>query len=122
MSVLFPQSARLRSRPEFDAVQQGGRRVSARFVTLIGRPNARTGDRLGIIASRKIGGAVVRNRAKRRLRELFRKQEPDRAAERGLRALDVVVIARREIADATPAALDADFTRALGRLRGAGSQ
>jgi ribonuclease P protein component len=122
MSVLFPQSARLRSRAEFDAVQQGGRRVSARFVTLVGRPNARTGDRLGIIASRKIGGAVIRNRAKRRLRELFRKQEPDRATERGLRALDVVVIARREIADATPAALEADFTRALGRLRGAGSQ
>jgi len=125
MSVLFPKSVRLRSRAEFDAVQQGGRRVSARFVTLVGRPNARSADRLGIIASRKIGGAVIRNRAKRRLRDLFRKQEPDRAAERGLSALDVVVIARREISEATPAALEADFTRAmdrLNRLRGAGSQ
>jgi ribonuclease P protein component len=45
---------------------------------LLGQPNTLGCDRLGIIASRKFGGAVARNRAKRRLRELFRRQSPRR--------------------------------------------
>jgi len=117
MSVLFPQSARLRSRAEFDAVQQGGRRVSARFVTLVGRPNARSGDRLGIIASRKIGGAVVRNRAKRRLRHLFRTR-PALETPGTARAFDVVAIPRREFSSAPFAAIELDFFAALAKLRG----
>ena len=69
----FSAASRLRSRHEFTAVQERGRRVAARYVTLLGLPNALDRDRLGVVASRKVGGAVVRNRAKRRLRELFRR-------------------------------------------------
>jgi ribonuclease P protein component len=49
--------------------------------------------RLGIAASRRIGGAVVRNRAKRRIREVFRLVEWQPA-------VDVVVTPRRELIDA----------------------
>ena len=41
--------------------------------------------------SRRFGNAVARNRAKRVLREIFRRQEPDTVAHRRLRPLDLVV-------------------------------
>jgi ribonuclease P protein component len=114
----FSAAVRLRSRQEFTAVQENGRRVAARYVTLLGRPNTLDRDRLGVIASRRLGGAVARNRAKRRLREVFRRGLPA-ASRPGDRTLDVVVIARRELLDAPFAALEADFQNALRRLRGA---
>jgi ribonuclease P protein component len=86
-------------------------------MTLLGRPNDLDRDRLGVVASRRVGGAVVRNRAKRRLRELFRRELSTDGRAPGERALDVVAIARRELADAPFAALEADFQRALRTLR-----
>jgi ribonuclease P protein component len=118
MSSRFRPAVRLVSHVEFRAVQQRGRRVAARYVTLIGRPNDRGADRLGIVASRKVGSAVVRNRAKRRLREIFRREEPDRAAQSGRRPFDVVAIVRRELADAPYASVSADVQAALRKLRG----
>jgi len=118
MSLTFPRERRLRSRGEFDRVQQGGRRVSTKFLTLVGRPNALDRDRLGIIASRRVGGAVIRNRAKRRLREVFRRQQPDQAAARGDRPMDLVAIARSALVDAPFPAVEADFCAALRKLRG----
>ena len=117
MSLTFRRAARLRSRGEFDRVQHGGRRVSTRLFTLFGRPNALDRDRLRIIASRRVGGAVLRNRAKRRLREVFRRQAPD-AARRPDRSLDLVAIARRELIEASFSAVEADFSAALRKLRG----
>jgi ribonuclease P protein component len=86
---------------------------------MLALPNSLQRHRLGIVASRRIGGAVVRNRVKRRLRELFRHSDPylqgqaDTAARPGY---DLVVIARREAADAPFLQLSADFHAALGRL------
>jgi ribonuclease P protein component len=116
LSEPFRPHSRLRHRGEFTAVQTNSRRVAARFVTLLARPNTCGRDRLGIIASRRLGGAVARNRAKRRLRELFRR----RPAEPGGPAtpLDIVAIPRREANDAAFAALATDFHVALRKLRG----
>jgi ribonuclease P protein component len=118
MSFRLGANVRLRSSAEFSVVQKTGRRVNARYLTLIGKPNLLSGDRLGIIASRRLGGSVVRNRAKRRVREVFRRQQPDCATERGDRPYDVVVIPRRELLDAPFAALEADFKTALKKMRG----
>lgn len=113
MRFTFEPGVRLRSRVEFTAVQERGRRVTSRYFTLLSLPTTRPADRLGIIASRRLGGAVVRNRAKRRLREIFRL----RAARAADASLDLVVIPRRELVDAPFEVLAADFGRALDRSR-----
>lgn len=63
----------IRKREEFLHVQQNGKRVSRKFFTLLFvlRPENKS-PRLGIVAAKKIGNAVVRNRAKRLIRESFR--------------------------------------------------
>src|SRR5690606_38199912 len=116
MSLRLGPEVRLRSREEFKLVQQQGRRVAAKYMTVLALPNALDRDRLGIIASRRLGGAVVRNRAKRRVREVFRHQQPDESARRGFQPLDIVVIPRRELVTAPFEAVTADFVGALGRL------
>ena len=109
---------RLRSRADFTAVREQGRRVQTRHLTVLALCNALGRDRLGIIASRRLGGAVLRNRVKRRVREVFRLRadRPEHAP--GFRTLDVVVIPRREVATAPFTDLAAEFGSALGRLRG----
>lgn len=115
MTQRFGPDARLRSRGEFKAVEAGGRRVAARYLILVGKPNGRSSDRVGIVASRRIGGAVARNRAKRRLREVFRRRDAGAEAS----GLDVVAIAKAEIVRAPFAAVQIDFLAALRKLRGA---
>ena len=69
--------------------------------------------RVGYTASKKVGGAVVRNRARRRLRALAREVIAQEAAA----GYDYVLIARAETATRDYAALRADMRFALKRLR-----
>jgi ribonuclease P protein component len=68
--------------------------------------------RIGFTASRKVGGAVVRNRAKRRLRELARTLMPELAID----GIDYVLVARQETAGRDFALLREDFRQALKRI------
>jgi ribonuclease P protein component len=90
----FPPASRIRKRLEFEAAQNGGRRATtAHFVFLLyARSHTNAPPRLGIVASRKIGNAVVRNRAKRLVREAFRS-----ARDLFVSGIDVVVIVRRPL-------------------------
>jgi len=107
----FPKANRLLRRPEFSRVFDTGLRVQGRFATLLMSPNEAGRARLGIVASRKLGDAVRRNRAKRLIREVFRQSNPQAV----LQGVDVVVIPRREIFDAAYASLETDFRGALRR-------
>jgi ribonuclease P protein component len=99
-------------------VQNHGRRVATKYMTVLAQPSQAPGDRLGIIASRRLGGAVIRNRAKRRLREVFRHQKAETSLPADARPLDLVVIPRRELVSAPLPAVTADFQAAVRRLRG----
>lgn len=117
MPLTHGPEVRLRTRGEFTAVQQRGRRVATRMLTLLALPNALGHDRLGIVASRRIGGAVTRNRAKRRIREIFRQRGDASRALDGRRPLDLVVIARREVATAPFSEIEKELMSAIGRIR-----
>lgn len=74
---------------------------------------AAAAPRVGYTASRKVGGAVLRNRAKRRLREVARLLLPDLAQP----GLDYVLIARQETAQRDFALLQDDLRLALKRIK-----
>jgi ribonuclease P protein component len=117
MPLTYGPDRRLRSRDEFTAVREHGRRVQTRHLTVLALPNAVGRDRLGIIASRRLGGAVLRTRAKRRVREMFRLRPAPADTVRRDQSLDLVVIPRREAASAPFALIAAEFDDAVGRLR-----
>jgi ribonuclease P protein component len=71
--------------------------------------------RLGIAATRKMGAAVERNRAKRLVREVFRHHKP-------AGAIDVVVVPRREILDAPYENVEAEFRSLLSRTPSTGAR
>jgi ribonuclease P protein component len=104
----LPAAQRIRRRPEFERVYKDGARIHGRLMTLFVLPNGGTTPRLGVAATRKIGSAVDRNRAKRLAREVFRRRKV--AA-----GLDVVVVPRREMLDAPFARIEADYHAALER-------
>lgn len=106
----FGKSQRVRRRGEFKRVFDSNYKVSSRYFTLLFVPGATAVPRLGIVASRKLGDAVRRNRAKRVIREVFRHLNADADA-----PVDVVVIPRRELFDAPFADLDRDFRAAWRR-------
>ena len=86
------------------------RKFVGRFMVVWLRGGDGAALRLGVVSSRKVGNAVIRNRARRRLREMFRRERPSLKG-----AADVVIVARASIASASWPELVADFRRIAAR-------
>jgi ribonuclease P protein component len=105
----YPKAARVRRRREFLALQRHGqRRHTPSFVVVQAASDAPI-SRLGVTVSSRVGNAVVRNRVKRLIREIFRQRRLTLPA-----ALDIVVIAKPDAAQITHAQAASELDRALG--------
>jgi len=107
-SERFPRSFRIVRSSDYRIIYGEGRKVESHKLVLFVRNNQLGHPRLGITVSRKVGGAVVRNRIKRLFREIFRRSReyiPD--------SFDLVVNARQSCAGADYGLLREEFLAAV---------
>ncbi len=111
----FSRRRRIGARRDFTATYADGRRHAGRLVVVFARPRDGEG-RLGVTATRKTGNAVARNRARRRVREIYRRWRARAPLATGL---DVVVNVTARTAGAAYAALEVELSSLLDRAAAA---
>ena len=105
----FSKLERLTKRPEFAKVlAEGKRKRIGKLCTVFSLPNGLDRKRLGIIASKKVGNAVARNRGKRAIREIFR-----HIKHQMIPATDIVVISGKEMVVESYKVIDEKLSNAL---------
>jgi ribonuclease P protein component len=104
--LYFPRSARLKSTPEFQKLKRDGASFHGKYMVLSVLKDVSGCDapRVGIITSRRVGGAVQRNRVRRRLREIFRP-----AQARLARGVWLVMVARQHAVRASFQQLETEW-------------
>jgi ribonuclease P protein component len=108
VSAAFRPHERIRRREEFQRVYAQGTKIHGRFGILFLLPNGLAVSRLGIAATKKFGGSVARNRAKRLIRDVFRRNKI-------ASGFDVVVVPKRALLETSLGAFEAEFRRTLER-------
>jgi ribonuclease P protein component len=110
-SFCFPKTRRLTHRSEFACVKQHGTTQRGELLILNVMSVESSGPwRAGFITSGRLGGAVVRNRVRRRLREIVRRHQQELR-----QGVWLVIIARHEAATASYRALEDEWLRLAGR-------
>ena len=95
-------------RGEFDAVYRAGKRRSSSHFTVFFRANQLPVSRFGFSIKKALGGAVVRNRIRRRLREIVRCHRVEIPA-----GWDIVIHPKSSVAQAEFVGLKADLVRLM---------
>jgi ribonuclease P protein component len=107
---MLPSEHRLRRRSDFKRVYSKGKSFVSELVVLYVAPSRECGTRIGFAASKKLGGAVVRNRTKRVMREAVRAY-----VDRLSPGYDMVIVGRRRTAESKSTEVGAALGRALER-------
>jgi ribonuclease P protein component len=105
------RAERLRRTKDIDLVRAQGEQRSDRHLSVRAKANGLGAVRLAVVASRAVGNAVKRNRARRRVREAIRIGLRERAAAAGV---DLVVVARRAALEAPASAIREAVERQIG--------
>jgi ribonuclease P protein component len=110
-SLAFQKTRRLISSRDFERVKQDGHSVRGKFIVLNFFDMQKPGvSRVGFVTNRNVGSAVVRNRVRRRLREIVRRRQHD------LRdGFWIVVFARRGAGNASYSTLEGELLRLAKR-------
>ena len=101
-------AGKLARRGEFDAVYRAGKRRSSSHFTVFFRANELPQSRFGFSIKKELGGAVMRNRIRRRLREIVRIHRREIPA-----GWDIVIHPKSAVAKAPFAVLTAELLRLL---------
>jgi ribonuclease P protein component len=104
----YPRACRLLARGEFDAVYEGGRRRASKQFLVFFRRREAAASRFGISVKKALGGAVVRNRLKRRIREILRLHRQEIAT-----GWDIVIHPRSSVGTAPFAAIERELVELL---------
>jgi ribonuclease P protein component len=108
-SLKFTRAMRIKQGRDFLRIKQDGQRLVVGCLIANWRKlPPGSGIRLGVVTSSKIGNAVVRNRARRLLREAFRVHQHDLTE-----PVDLILVARASIAGKTLASVEKDFLTSL---------
>jgi len=112
-NLLFSRDMRIKQGRDFVRIRERGQRLALGCLVANWQPQPEGPvSRLGVITSRKIGGAVVRNRARRLMREAFRLHQHDLAG-----TVDLVLVARPSIAGKGFAEVEKDFLTTLRKAK-----
>ena len=101
---------RILKRDAFRRVYDEGRKYQGRYFTAFVHPNSGASPRIGITVTRKVGNSVERNRSRRLVREIFRKNKWRMAA-----GVDLVINVKDSLLEATFDEIEADFLRFVER-------
>jgi len=109
----LPRSGRIQKRADFLLAYENGAKTHGRFVVVFVRGNDRDESRLGVTVTKKLGKAVARNRAKRWVREVYRRARlrPPLAGKK----IDIVVNVKPSADDAPFGEFASDLVRTLER-------
>lgn len=107
----FPRAARIKQGRDFARARQEGQRLVCGCLIANWRslPDGVT-TRLGLVVSRKVGGSVIRSRARRLLRETFRLHQHELN-----HPVDLVLVARQSIANHGRSEVEKDFLTTMKR-------
>jgi ribonuclease P protein component len=114
----LPRSGRIQKRADFLLAYENGAKTHGRFVVVFVRGNEREQSRLGVTVTKKLGKAVARNKAKRWVREVYRRVrlQPPLAG----KTIDIVVNVKPSAIDAPYLEFSADLVRTLERAAARG--
>jgi ribonuclease P protein component len=107
----FPRRERLTAGADFRRVFRKGFRLDGALFSLVAMRTDRGFWRLGLAASRKVGGAARRNRAKRLLRESFRRHKVTAGA-----SFDLVLVPKPEIVSRSQGEVEREYAERVRRL------
>lgn len=111
MSETLTPQERIRKKKEFTFLYDKGNRYRGRYFNLVYLANDLSYSRIAVVASKKVGHAVVRNKIKRRFRALFRRNKHLLA-----KSTDLIIIAKKNAPFAPWTELQEDFLKALQTL------
>ncbi len=107
----FPRSSRLLKHADFDHVYQNGKRHFSGHLTVFALRRPAGAPRVGFTVGRVLGGAVLRNRIKRRLREAVRRNLHSLAA-----PVDLVINPKKSVLTVEFAQLETEIAQAFAKI------
>lgn len=109
---MLKKDLKINKSSEYNCIYKTGRRIQGKHIIIFIRDNDEAFNRFGIVASKKVGNAVKRNRAKRQIRAVISKNS--NILNNGF---DIIIIARASIKGMSFALIERDFLYIMKRAR-----